>query len=146
MDKNNHKYKAKQISRELLGLELDQAETKYAIEQIKMQAIDFTCGAYRFIIDTSIDQILADELQDDLYILGCFNVDFISSQTRLPYEMIEACQKAEAFEAIGKGIIATCGIQKFAKAYQEADGYGNHFAHYDHETIELLNYLVFRVN
>jgi len=109
--------------------------------------IDFTVNDVRFIKTSEIDQILADELESDLYTLGCFTAWFIADQTKLPIEMIEACQKSEAYEALGEGIKATCDMLDFAKAFVSADGYGHHFNGYDgsEEEINLLgtDYIVF---
>jgi len=94
----------------------------------------------------AIDGILSEELKSDEYILGCFRAEFISEVTKLPREMIEACQKADAYEAIGKGIIAMNCTLQIAKAYVEADSYGHHFNPVDGETLEITDYYVFRIN
>lgn len=131
---------------QLKELEFDKDERKAIVNKLLIEDKDFEESNYRFISAEAIDKVLQDELESDLYILGCFRAEFIASESNLPVEMIEACQKAEAFEALGKGILATCGIESFAKAYIAADSYGHHFAHYDSDTLEVDGYYVFRVN
>lgn len=92
---------------------------------------DFEVEDVRFIDSDSIDSVLAEELQSDLYILGCFNAWFISEQTDIDQDVIEALQEAEAFEALGKLIVKSCDMVEFAQAYAGADGYGHHFNRYD---------------
>lgn len=137
---NDHTYEA------LLELDLDD---EYAIEVISLMEgdnIDFQAGDYRYIAKNHINEILTNELESDLYMLGCFTAHFISDTTGLPLEMIKACQTSEAFEAIGRGIVATCGVKQLTKRYAQVDGYGNHFATYDGEEHEIGEYYVFRVN
>lgn len=131
---------------QLKELEFEKDDRKEIVQRLLAEEDDFEEASYRFIAESSIDKILEEELQSDLYILGCFRADFVSRITNLPVEMIEACQKAEAYEAVGKGILATCGISVLAKAYVEADSYSHHFAHYDGETNEIEGYYVFKVN
>ena len=101
---------------------------------------------YRFIHQDYIDDIMVEELESDLYILGCFNADFISSILNIDQEVIEAMQQAEAFEAIGKLIISLGKLSELQIDYVHYDGYGHHFAHYDGEENIINDYYVFRVN
>ena len=109
---------------------------------------------WRFIRVDKIDEILADELSADTYVLGCFNACFLAGVTSFPVEMIEACQKAEAFDAVGQAIIDCGFLEDVASAYASADGYGHHFASYDFAEHEFRltafsgvneNYRAFRV-
>jgi len=108
---------------------------------------DFEVDNVRFIKYSEIDKILADELEDDPYILGCFTAWFIADATDLDLDVIEALQEAEAFEALGKLIIKSCNMVDFAQDYASADGYGHHFNSYDFSEEELtvngVTYLVF---
>ena len=92
---------------------------------------DFEVDGVRFIADSSIDQIQQDELASDKYMLGCFNAWFISYVLGIDTDVIEAMQKAEAFEAIGKLIISMGKLDELQEAYSSADGYGHHFNGYD---------------
>jgi len=125
---------------------------KEVIENIISLDDDFysPCDNYRFINSDNIDDIMQDELASDEYILGCFNADFLSYIIDIDCDIIEAIQKAEAFEAIGKLIIRLDKIKELQQEYVSLDGYGNHFAHYDgyENEIHVLNeiYYVFKVN
>lgn len=92
---------------------------------------DFEVDGVRFINDSEIDEIQAAELSYDTYCLGCFNDWFIADILGIDVDVIEAMQKAEAFEAIGKLIISLGKLSELQEAYASADGYGHHFNHYD---------------
>jgi hypothetical protein len=128
-----------------LGLDLEEV-----IENIDDEKDDFTVGDYRFIHQDEIDQILEDELGCDAYILGCFNDWFIVDNTDLSIDIVEALQKSEEYETIGRHILDNDYLAAFAKAYSDADGYGHHFNHWDGGQIEDIlsetGYYVFRVN
>lgn len=125
---------------------------KEIIENIILLDSDFysPCNKYRFINSDNIDKIMQDELASDEYYLGCFNVDFISYIIDIDCDVIEEMQKAEAFKAIGKLIISLGKLEELQQDYVNADGYGHHFAHYDHYTNEIYIldkiYYVFKVN
>ena len=115
---------------------------KEVIENVLSNVDDFTVDNVRFIKDTEILQIMADEIFSDNYILGCFNASFISENSDLNYALVEACQKAEAFEAIGEALNDTLSDDQklsFCESYVSADGYGHHFNGYDfgHEEISI---------
>lgn len=92
---------------------------------------DFTVGDVRFISDASIDSIQCDELENDTYILGCFNSWFIADVLGIDEDVIIAMQKADAFDAIGKLIISMGKLEELQQAYVSADGYGHHFNSWD---------------
>lgn len=98
---------------------------------------DFEVDGVRFIADSAIDQIQQDELSSDEYILGCFNAWFIADVLGIDIEVIEAMQKAEAFEAIGKLIISRGKLEELQEDYASADGYGHHFNNYDFDEEEI---------
>lgn len=99
---------------------------------------DFEVDGVRFIADSDIDRIQCEELESDKYILGCFNSDFLSGVLKIDQDVIEAMQKAEAFEAIGKLVISLGNLEEFQQAYSSADGYGHHFNNYDGNDKELM--------
>ena len=107
---------------------------------------DVGAGNYRFIDAASIDEIQREELESDPYILGCFNAWFLADILSVDTETVEAMQKAEAFEGIGKLIIGQGLVADLQQAYCAADGYGHHFAHYDHNEHEIGGWYAFRVN
>jgi hypothetical protein len=66
--------------------------------------------------------------------LGCFNASFIAENSSLNYELVEACQQADAYSAIGKALNDTLDRDQkeaFCEAYASADSYGHHFNGYD---------------
>jgi hypothetical protein len=98
---------------------------------------DFEVDNVRFIKSECIDSILVDELGNDDYILGCFNAWFVADVTGIDTDVIEAMQKVEAYEAIGKLIKSLGKLEELATAYASADGYGHHFNGYDFGEEEL---------
>jgi hypothetical protein len=122
-----------------------------AVENILDGEVDFELNDYRFIHDDNIDEIMVDELESDEYILGCFNSWFLADVTGIDCDVIDAMQKADAYEAVGKLIISLGKIEELQQEYVSADGYGHHFNHWDGGEIELNFsgrglYHVFRIN
>jgi GTPase SAR1 family protein len=109
---------------------------------------DFEIENYRFISFDTIDEVQQDELKSDLYILGCFNAWFIADNTNLSIKVVEALQKAEAFEELGELMVDN--IEEIQSEYASADGYGHHFNHYDGNEWEInidgVDYYYFRTN
>lgn len=105
---------------------------------------DFEVGNYRFIHENVIDEIMTDELESDEYILGCFNASVIAEATGWPQALIEAAQKGEAYEEIGKAMERE-HIEELQRLYVEADGYGHHFARYDGNEYQFGEYYAFRI-
>lgn len=114
-----------------------QPDWREVVGNINNNESDFEVDNVRFILSDDIDQIQADELESDLYCLGCFNATFIADQCNWPLELVEVAQNGEAFEALGKAIADNCDMVEFAKAYSSADGYGHHFNHYDFSEDEI---------
>ena len=108
---------------------------------------DFEAFGARFIATSAIDKIQQDELESDLYILGCFNGPFLACILDIDQDVIEAMQDAEAFEAVGKLIISLGKLEELQADYARYDGYGHHFNNYDGGELELtingVDYLVF---
>ena len=120
---------------------------KSDIKEVRLNMIkeaDFEINNYRFIHSDRIDDILEDELLWDEYVLGCFNAWFISDIIDMDIEAVEALQKADKYEVLGKMMIPH--IEKVAEEYVRHDGYGHHFAHYDGYEHEFDNWYIFRVN
>lgn len=117
------------------------------VAEIETGAADFEVGGVRFINSSDIDRIQCEELESDEYILGCFNAWFIADVLDIDTDVIEAMQKAEAYEAIGKLIISLGKLEELQQAYASADGYGHHFNSYNFGEEELsvdgLTYHVF---
>lgn len=113
------------------------------------ESTDFEVNNVRFITDETILSVMVDEVFGDDYILGCFNASFITNNSSLPLEIVEACQECEAFEAIGKGLNATMDQdekESFCEEYVSVDGYGHHFNSYDSTEEEFtFNGLMFHV-
>lgn len=97
--------------------------------------LNATGNRYRFIHESVIMEILIDELKSDLYILGCFNADFLAGITGWPSDMIRAVQDAEKFESLGESLLEF--VDEIAESYSSIDGFGHHFASYDGNETEL---------
>ena len=121
-----------------------------AIEAMQNNYSDFTVdaanGEFRFICSAEIDSVQCEELASDLYILGCFNATFLSSILDIDEDVIDAMQEHEAYEAVGKLVLAMGKLKELQEAYSSCDGYGHHFAHYDHNEHEINGFHVFRTN
>ena len=130
-----------------LSNELD-IDFRELTEQITDENDDFEIDNYRFIKVSEIDAIQQNELKDDLYSLGCFNADFIEDNTNLSLKVIQALQKAEAFEELGELMLDD--IETLQSEYVSMDGYGHHFGRYDgneHETVlNNVEYYYFKIN
>ena len=130
-----------------LSNELD-IDFRELTEQITDENNDFEIDNYRFIKVSEIDTIQQDELKSDLYILGCFNADFIEDNTNLSLKVIQALQKAEAFEELGELIVDD--IETIQSEYVRMDGYGHHFGRYDGNEYEItlndVEYYYFKIN
>ena len=102
---------------------------------------------WRFIRSDAIDHIMQEELSNDKYILGCFNSWFLANILGLDQEVIEAIQKAEAYEALGRLVLSLGKLEELQAEYVSADGYGHHFGHYDGYEYELNSqpYYAFKV-
>jgi len=120
--------------------------TREIMENLCNEESDFTVDDYRFIRKSDIDDIMTEELGSDEYMLGCFNAWFIADLLGTTTDAIEAMQKAEAFEGIGKMILSMDKLEELQQNYVSADGYGHHFASYDGNENELINdeYYYFR--
>ncbi len=105
------------------------------LSELQSGADDFTVDNVRFISDDSILSVMVDEIfNGDDYMLGCFNASFIAENSSLNYELVEACQQADAYSAIGKALNDTLDEDQkeaFCEARARADSYGHHFNHYD---------------
>ena len=104
-------------------------------ENIATVEPDFWVDNVRYIHSDAISEVLADELSSDLYILGCFNANFLASVCDIDIEVVQALQEAEAFEALGKLVLPH--INEIANEYACIDGYGHHFNSYDFGEEEL---------
>ena len=102
---------------------------------------------WRFIREDAIDGIMQDELASDEYILGCLNDWLLADVLDMDIDVIQAMQKAEAHEALGKLVISTSKLQELQEKYVQADGYGHHFAHYDgfEESLSTQPYYAFKI-
>jgi len=137
-------WKVYRLLQELENLGFTRSES---VEILRNDDTDFEFGTYRFISEEVIDETHHDELTSDEYMMGCFNPEFIARHLGLPVNVITTLQKAEAFEGIGEMILAMGKSEEMMADYASVDGYGHHFAHYDHETHELSNgYYAFRIN
>ena len=130
-----------------LSNELD-IDFRELTEQITDEVDDFEIDSYRFIKVSEIDTIQQDELKSDLYSLGCFIDWFIADNTNLSLKVIQALQKAEAFEELGELIVDD--IETIQSEYVRMDGYGHHFGRYDGNEYEItlndVEYYYFKIN
>lgn len=130
-----------------LSNELD-IDFRELTEQITDENDDFEIDNYRFIKVSEIDLIQQDELKSDLYILGCFVDWFIADNTNLSLKVVQALQKAEAFEELGELMLDD--IEIIQSEYSRLDGYGHHFGRYDGNEYEItlndVEYYYFKIN
>ena len=130
-----------------LSNELD-IDFRELTEQITDENDDFEIDNYRFIKVSEIDTIQQNELKDDLYVLGCFSDWFIADNTDLSLKVVQALQKAEAFEELGELIVDD--IETLQSEYSRLDGYGHHFGRYDGNEYEItlndVEYYYFKIN
>ena len=135
------------IAREVRSFtSFDIETTRKVLEGFINDIEDFEVEGYRFIHEDHIDKIQQDELGSDYYILGCFNANFLAGILDIDVDVIEAMQKAEAFEAVGKLVKSLGKLGEVQEEYARLDGYGHHFGHYDGNWEEIEDYLVFRIN
>ena len=130
-----------------LSNELD-IDFRELTEQITDENDDFEIDNYRFIKVSEIDLIQQDELKSDLYILGGFVDWFIVDNTNLSLKVVQALQKAEAFEKLGELMLDD--IETLQSEYSRLDGYGHHFGRYDGNEYEItlnnVEYYYFKIN
>ena len=110
------------------------------VAEVENSYDDFEVNNVRFIKDSAILSVMANEIFSDDYMLGCFNASFISDNSSLNYELVKACQDAEAYQAIGKALndTLTDGEKEgFCEEYARADSYGHHFNTYDGNSEEI---------
>lgn len=120
------------------------------INEMETLQTDFTIDILgcevRVICEDEIDTIMWDELESELYVLGCIDAGTIADATNLPIEMITACKEAGAFEALGKGIVALEAVEALQEALRASDGYGHHFGRYDGNEANTENFFIFRTS
>ena len=116
------------------------------VESISMAEDDFEVDLHRFIRMDKIDEIQREELSWEPYMLGCFTDWFLADILDLDIDVIQELQKADAYEALGKMVLSMGKLEELQEKYSSCDGYGHHFAHYDHSEHEIGNYYAFRVN
>ena len=123
-------------------LDLDVDQIAELIERIEAEDDkDFELAGARIIHRDFIDKIQQDELLTDLYVLGCFNANFLADYLPISQSAIVAIQEAEAFEALGE--IGKEYIEEIQQGYASADGYGHHFNGYDFSEYKTAHYYVF---
>ena len=135
----------KTIITEFKNIDLDTDDVREFITSIQYEETDFEINGYRFIHTDEIDDIQKEELSSDEYILGCFTASFIAETCDIDIDVVEALQKAEAFDALG-GLMLKNGIDELQTEYARLDGYGHHFNHYDGNEYEIGDFYVFRVD
>lgn len=108
---------------------------------------DAEIGNYRYIHEDTIDEIMESEMESDAYVLGSMNSSFLAGVTNWPVSLIEAGQKGEQYDDIGQALIDGNHVKQIVKDFVRYDGYGYHFAHYDHNEESLEGgWYKFRVN
>lgn len=111
--------------------------------------LELSYGSWRFIRESDIMKVLIDELENDTYLLGCFNPGVLQEVTDVPANVFRVLQKAEAFDGIGELLIALDKVKGLAREYARLDGYGHHFGVYDGDQYEInvdgIDYLMFRL-
>lgn len=136
-NQSNLKFSEIKSIREFCNNLFSEPDWKEVVSNITQSEDDFEVDNVRFIKSDCIDSIQEEELGNDDYILGCFNDWFIADVTGIDTDVIEAMQKVEAYEAIGKLIKSLGKLSELQQAYASADGYGHHFNSYDGNEEEL---------
>jgi len=121
---------------------------KEIISKLSDKEVDFFVNNVRFIMENETHKVLASELENDLYMLGCYNASFIAENTKIPLVAIEKLQESEAFEALGVLISELTDLELFAKSAISVDGAGHFFNSYNGQiseeiTINGIKWLVF---
>lgn len=143
---NNLKYSEIKSIREFCINLFSEPDWKEVVSNIAQSEDDFEVDNVRFIKSDCIDDIQEEELGNDDYLLGYFNAWFIAVVTGIDMDVIEAMQKAEAYEAIGMLIKSLGKLSELQQAYASADGYGHHFNRYNGNEEELrLNNVTYYV-
>jgi len=107
----------------LSATELEELEA-----HLKKGTFDFDVSDIRFIDETVIDAIQAEELRGDPYLLGSFTAWLIADCLNVSTECIESLQGADDPDAIGE-LLLGCpdAVEQLQQEYAAADGYGAHF-------------------
>lgn len=128
---------------------LNRAEVLAVLRDMEVSD-DITQGQFRFIDSSSIDDIMCGEMESCEYTLGCYSAGAIADATCWPVSLIEAAQKGEEFEKIGREIVDGGHTGELQELVSKYDGYGPHFAHYDGEereiTVGRATWYVFKVD
>lgn len=127
---NNNELKTIEQIKEYCNSLFSTPDYEEVIENVANNVTDFQVNEVRFISADCIHEVLEDELACDEYLLGCFNADAIADATGWPIALIEAAQKGEQYEEIGKAMTGE-HVAELARIYSSADGYGHHFNQYD---------------
>lgn len=118
-------------------------------EAIENETNDFEIDNYRFILESEAVEIATDMYKGDNYMLGCFNDWFISDNCDIKLNVVQALQKAQAFEELGE-LMQDNGIDSLIEEYCRLDGYGAVFSSYDGNSDEVTicgnDYIIFRTN
>ena len=131
---------------DFMRLDPEDSDFMELVEYLTSDIEDFNFDGYRFIHDSSIDEILVDELSNDPYMLGCWN-NFVYSQVLdCPPEVATALQAGEQYEALGQWCMDQNVVEDMAEILVSHNGYGHHFNVYDGSDNEIGHYHVFRVN
>ena len=104
---------------------------------------------YMVLSEQERNEKVKEYIQETLW---AFIPSFLAEETGLPKEVFRAL--SEKYESGNDAILAlvekTCGLDAFAKAAVEADGYGHFLAFYDGEeekvTVEGEDYFIYRTN
>lgn len=124
-------------------------DKKELFEQIQNENDDFEVNNFRFIKESEAVEIAIGIYKCDEYMLGCFNDWFIADNCGIAYNVVQALQKAEAYQELGE-LMLDNGIEELIEEYCRLDGYGAVFSSYDGNNEEItLNgelYIYFRTN
>ncbi len=127
---------------------MDRDEVSLVVENLGSDS--FENDSYRFIKESEALGLAIDMYDDDAYMLGCFNADFIADMSDLSYEIVKALQEGEKYEAIGQYLLDNDCVGDMMEEYIRLDGYGHVFSSYDGDyeevSIEGEDYIMMRIN
>lgn len=137
--------RAKEVIELANYLKIDRNELFKNIENFED---DFEVDDIRFIKESEALNIAIDMYKSDPYILGNFYSWFIADECNINLRVVEALQKAEAYDELGE-LMLDNGIEELIEEYIRLDGYGHCFGSYDGTYNEInldnIDYIYFKI-
>ncbi|WP_422023376.1 hypothetical protein [Pyruvatibacter mobilis] len=103
------------------------------VAELMANGTDFFAAAGDYwLLEEKAVEVLAEQLEGDPYVLGCFHAEFLADVTGWPSALIKAAQESDpGTQALGEMIIQEGKTERLAECYIAADGAGHHFNSWD---------------